>query len=100
MLIRLSDRTLVFRPDVFLPWLRLRLESMGVQFKRIDLDSLSDARSLGHDVLINATGVGSKTLRDVRDGDVEMVRGQTILVKSDYNKLFMRDAATSDGLSQ
>lgn len=64
---------------------------MGVQFKRQALESLSDVRNLGHDVLINATGFGSLFLNDVRDTNIEMIRGQTILVKSDYNKLFMRD---------
>jgi glycine/D-amino acid oxidase-like deaminating enzyme len=55
------------------------------------LNSLSEAHSLGHDVLINATGFGSLTLNDVRDQNVELIRGQTMLVKSDYDKLFMRD---------
>lgn len=64
---------------------------MGVQFKRTTLNSLADARSLGHDVLINATGFGSRFLRDVKDDNIEMIRGQTILVKHDYDKLFMRD---------
>ncbi|KAK5086229.1 hypothetical protein LTR70_000015 [Exophiala xenobiotica] len=61
-------------------------------FKRMNLSSLSDACSLGHDVLVNATGFGSLTLADVLDEDVDMVRGQTMVVRSDYNKLFMRDS--------
>lgn len=64
---------------------------MGVQFKRMTLNSLSEARSLGHDVLVNATGFGSLTLNDVRDQNVELIRGQTMLVRSNYDKLFMRD---------
>jgi len=62
-----------------------------VQFKRMTLASLSEAQSLGHDVLINATGFGSLTLNDVRDQSVELIRGQTMLVKSNYDKLFMHD---------
>lgn len=58
----------------------------------MNLNSLSDACSLGHDVLVNATGFGSLTLADVLDEDVDMIRGQTMVVKSDYNKLFMRDS--------
>lgn len=76
-------------------WFRRRLEGLGIQFKRADFASLSDARNLGHDVLINATGFGSKTLKDVNDSDVEMIRGQTMLVKTDYNKYFMRDDGKS-----
>lgn len=64
---------------------------MGVQFKRMTLNSLSEARSLRHDVLVNATGFGSLTLDDVRDQNVELIRGQTMLVRSNYDKLFMRD---------
>ena len=85
------DKTIVLNPDIFLPWFRKRLEGLGVQFKRTTLNSLADARSLGHDVLINATGFGSRFLRDVKDDNIEMIRGQTILVKHDYDKLFMRD---------
>lgn len=62
-----------------------------MEFKRMNLSSLSDARSLGHDVLVNATGFGSMKLTDVADNDIEMIRGQTILVNSSYNKLFLRD---------
>lgn len=58
----------------------------------MNLNSLSGACSLGHDVLVSATGFGSLTLADVLDEDVDMIRGQTLVVKSDYNKLFMRDS--------
>ncbi|KAM5341732.1 hypothetical protein ACJ41O_014763 [Fusarium nematophilum] len=83
--------TLVLNPNVFLPWMRRQLEASGVKFKRLSLDSLSDARFLGHDVLINATGNGAKFLADVKDEDMEMVRGQTIIVRHSYTKYFMRD---------
>ena len=86
-----SDKSLILRPDVFLPWFRTKLEKLGVQFKRMDLKSLSDARKLGHDILINATGLGSLNLQDVQDQDLEMVRGQTVVVKSNCIKLFMHD---------
>jgi len=61
----------------------------------MDLNSLLDARNLGHDVLINASGFESLTLGDVRDKDVEMIRGQTMIVKSDYNRLFMHDTGNT-----
>ena len=55
------------------------------------LTALSDAQVLGHDVLVNATGFGSKYLKDVQDRDIELVGGQTLLVKSNHNKMFSRD---------
>ncbi|KAK1144211.1 hypothetical protein N8T08_005624 [Aspergillus melleus] len=57
----------------------------------MELKSLSDACQLGHDVLVNATGFGSRKLRDVQDQGLEMIRGQTVVVKSNYDKLFMHD---------
>ena len=85
-----TDKTVVINPTVFLPWLRKRLESSGVIFVRKELKSLSEARSDGHDVLINATGFGAKFLDDVADQDVQLIRGQTHLVKTDVKKIFMR----------
>lgn len=67
-----------------------RLESSGVIFLRQSVNSLADLKGLGHDVLINATGCGSKFLRDVADPNIQEVRGQTILVKTNYDKIMMR----------
>ncbi|CAG8159066.1 unnamed protein product [Penicillium olsonii] len=86
-----SYKSLILSPAIFLPWMRKLLENTGVKFKRMSLESLSDARDLGHDVLINASGFGSLKLKDVQDMDVEMVRGQTMVVESNYNKIFMYD---------
>ncbi|KAF1845054.1 nucleotide-binding domain-containing protein [Cucurbitaria berberidis CBS 394.84] len=86
----MSYRTVVLTPKIFLPWLRQRLEDSGVVFKRMNLSSLSDAKSQGQDILINATGYGSKFLGDIRDQDVQLVRGQTVHVKSNYDKIYMR----------
>ncbi|KAJ5085915.1 hypothetical protein N7532_010686 [Penicillium argentinense] len=84
-------KTVVLNPSVFLPWLRKQLENSGVEFKRMDVESLSELKPLGHDILINATGVGSASLRDVRDQDMQMIRGQTIVVKHSYDKVMQRD---------
>ncbi|CAG8022695.1 unnamed protein product [Penicillium olsonii] len=88
-----SYKSLILSPAIFLPWMRKLLENTGVKFKRMSLESLSDARDLGHDVLINASGFGSLKLKDVQDMDVEMVRGQTMVVESNYNKIFMYDTS-------
>lgn len=74
----------------FLPWLRKQLEETGVTFKRANVESLADLKGMGHEVLINASGWGARFLKDVADQEVEQVRGQTVLVKTDYNKLFIR----------
>lgn len=86
----MSYRTVVLNPAVFLPWLRTRLEAVGVTFKRASLESLAEAKRFGQDVLVNATGFGSKFLKDVNDQKVQQVRGQTLLVKSNFDRIFMR----------
>ncbi|KAG7405346.1 hypothetical protein LZL87_009039 [Fusarium oxysporum] len=83
--------TIVLNPNIFLPWMRSTLEISGVRFKMLDLHALSDARHLGHDVLINATGLGPRHLVDVQDPDMLFLKGQIILIKSDYKKSLMRD---------
>ncbi|KAF4945779.1 hypothetical protein FSARC_14362 [Fusarium sarcochroum] len=83
--------TIVLNPNIFLSWLQRNLESSGVKFKRMKLNSLSDARHLGHDILINASGLGPRDLVDVQDPNMVFLKGQIIIVKSDYKKSFMRD---------
>ncbi|KAM0236945.1 hypothetical protein ACHAP5_009231 [Fusarium lateritium] len=87
----MADSTIVLHPKIFLPWLKRNLENTGVEFKRINLSSLHEARHLDHDVLINASGLGPKELLDVKDPNMLFLKGQTIIVKSDYSKSFMRD---------
>ncbi|KAL5363215.1 hypothetical protein BJX96DRAFT_167299 [Aspergillus floccosus] len=70
-----SYRTVVLNPTVFLPWLRWKLEGLGVEFKRMYITSLADAHKLV----------------DVADKNIDLVRGQTIIVKSNYDKVFLHD---------
>lgn len=86
----MSYKTVVMTPKIFLPWLRNRLEASGVKFKRVNLSSLAEVKSQGHDIVVNATGFGPKFLEDIQDQNVQLVRGQTVHVKSNYNKIFMR----------
>ena len=99
ILILITDKTVVVNPGVFLTWLRSKLETAGVKFIRKNVNSLSELKNLeldgGHDLIINATGVGSLTLQDVQDKEVEMIRGQTILVRHNYEKAFQRDDGTN-----
>ncbi|KAH6662533.1 FAD dependent oxidoreductase [Halenospora varia] len=86
----LGIQSIVLTPAVFLPWMRGQLESSGVAFKRCNFKSLSELSGLGHDILINATGTGSGFLTDVKDPNVQQVRGQTILVRSNFDKIWIR----------
>jgi D-amino-acid oxidase len=85
-----ADKTIVLTPTTFLPWLAKRLKETGVAFLRKTVDSLADLKGLSHDVLVNATGCGAKFLHDVADSNVQQVRGQTILVKTGFDKVVMR----------
>ncbi|KAJ8119668.1 hypothetical protein ONZ43_g3433 [Nemania bipapillata] len=85
----------VITPAVFLSWLRKRLEEAGVKFQRIPaVKSLADLEYLGHDVLINASGHASATLEDVRDEKIITDRTYVTLVRSKYDKSFVRRSAT------
>ncbi|KAJ6441133.1 kinesin [Purpureocillium lavendulum] len=86
----MSYKTIVLSPPVFLPWLANQLKENGVVFRRQTIKSLADLADHGHDVLVNATAFGSKFLHDVADQNLVQVRGQTILVKTDFERIVMR----------
>ncbi|KAF9873485.1 putative fad dependent protein [Colletotrichum karsti] len=86
----MSYKTVVLTPTTFLPWLAQQLKDRGVVFMRQNIESLSDLKHLNHDVLVNSTGCGARFLHDVRDESVQEVRGQTILIKTDFDKILMR----------
>lgn len=71
--------------------MRHRLEQTGVIFNRTSLKSLSEAHHLGHDVLINASGLGPATMTDMHDDQMDPIKGQIMIIRSDYDKSFMRD---------
>ena len=86
----MSYKSIILIPPVFLRWLRKRLETSGVKFVRRTVSSLGELHGMGHDILINATGIGSRYLTDVVDEKVQEVRGQTVLVESNFNKIWIR----------
>lgn len=86
--------SIIVTPKIFLPWIRNRLEGSGVKFLRANVTSLGDLKDMGHQILINATGNGSKYLTDVKDDKVVEVRGQTVLVKSPSNVAWVRRGET------
>ncbi|KAL2173994.1 FAD dependent oxidoreductase-like protein [Thermothelomyces heterothallicus CBS 202.75] len=88
---RVRYGSVVLTPAVFLPWLRRRLEEDGVRFVRIaEVGALADLAHLGHDVLVNASGLASSTLRDVKDDLVITDRTWVAVVRSDYRDAFVR----------
>ncbi|KAJ5551395.1 hypothetical protein N7535_000655 [Penicillium sp. DV-2018c] len=87
----ISYTSIVLDPRIFLPWFKQQLENSGVKFKRMNLKSLADASHLGHDVLINASGAGPKDLEDVKEQNMQLFRGQVMLIKSDFKKIMLRD---------
>lgn len=76
--------TFSVNPWVYLPWLKSELESRGVSFSRRRVNSLDEAFGLAGEsgAVINATGLGARSLFGVEDMKVYPVRGQTILVYS------------------
>ncbi|KAG9249654.1 uncharacterized protein F5Z01DRAFT_640993 [Emericellopsis atlantica] len=85
-----SYTTIILTPSILLPWLRKRLEAKGVTFERATVRSLADLKGMGHDVLINASGSGPMYLKDVQDHTMSPVRGQTVLVRSNFDELWIR----------
>ncbi|KAI0285369.1 nucleotide-binding domain-containing protein [Russula aff. rugulosa BPL654] len=76
--------SVIVNPEVYLPWLKSELESRGVRFSRRRVSSLDEACGLAGEsgAVINATGLGARSLFGVEDTKVYPIRGQTIIVYS------------------
>jgi D-amino-acid oxidase len=78
--IAISHTGLVLNPPVYISWLKTRLEARGVRFIRQTVQQLSDIYTPSGDfgpvpdVVVNATGVGARTLGGVEDAAVEPIR--------------------------
>lgn len=87
-----SFQTLLANPEVFLPWLKTKLEGLGAKFIRAEIGSLDEARELtGASIVVNASGLGAKSLAN--DAAVAGYRGQTMFVKSDYDEVRLINGA-------
>ena len=73
--------TVSLNPEIYLPWLKGELEARGVQFIRKRVYSIGEAAAIAgpKGVLVNATGLGARSLIGVQDTAVYPIRGQTIL---------------------
>jgi D-amino-acid oxidase len=84
-------------PD-YLRFLYEKLTDQGVVFvnKRINsLDELYDLSSGPCDIVINASGLGARSLIGVEDPLVYPIRGQTVLVKTDVKVCLMGSIRSS-----
>ncbi|RLU14965.1 hypothetical protein DMN91_012852 [Ooceraea biroi] len=77
--------TLLTQCDLYLPWIKQRLQSDGVTFKQRYLKSLKE---LVHnfDIIMNCTGLGARSLCD--DKRLVAVRGQVYKVNAPWIKMF------------
>lgn len=76
---------------VYIRWLADELRKLGVVFERQALASLDQAFESfgGVSLVVNATGLGAKSLGGVEDPLVEPIRGQTVLIKTDVTDCTM-----------
>ncbi|OCH89536.1 FAD dependent oxidoreductase [Obba rivulosa] len=86
-----SFTTVSLNPEVYLPWLKEELLSRGVQFIRKKVHSLGEVVALAGlgGVVVNATGLGARSLIGVEDQDVYPIRGQTVIVQAPSVKEFI-----------
>ncbi|KAF7972606.1 hypothetical protein HWV62_17422 [Athelia sp. TMB] len=84
------------RPLLYLPFLKSELESLGVRFVRKRLRSIEDVADMaGYDgIIVNALGIGARSLVGVLDTSVFPIRGQIILVQAPHCTDYYSDTTT------
>ncbi|BGP37327.1 D-amino acid oxidase [Rhodotorula kratochvilovae] len=82
--------TLSVNAPVYCQYLVKELQKLGATFERRAVTSIEQAFQ-GDDValLINATGLGAKSIAGIEDDAAHPIRGQTVLVKSDCKRCTM-----------
>ncbi|KAH9913357.1 uncharacterized protein B0H18DRAFT_1049147 [Fomitopsis serialis] len=87
----IAFKTFSVNPELYLPWLQSELLARGVEFVRRRVHSLGEAAALAgpNSILVNATGLGARSLVGVEDTDVFPIRGQTIIVHAPGLKEFI-----------
>ncbi|KAL4948146.1 hypothetical protein BDW69DRAFT_98190 [Aspergillus filifer] len=86
--------TVVTDPTRHMPYLREKIVSLGGQFVRKRVESLEELYALFPDsrIFINASGLGSKALTDVRDDKCFPERGQNVFFRTkDCNTMYFRN---------
>ncbi|KZP28846.1 nucleotide-binding domain-containing protein [Athelia psychrophila] len=96
----MAYKTLTITPLHYLPFLKSQLDSRGVKFVRKRLRSIEDVADLAGrtGIVVNALGLGAKSLLAVQDTKVYPIRGQTILVQAPQCTDYIHDTTTyADG---
>lgn len=93
--------TVCINTAIYLPWLLGQCAKNGVNFQRARLSNIEEARSMSHtgkpaSFIINATGLGSRSLGGVSDKNMHPARGQIVLVENDIPAMMMF-SGTDDG---
>ncbi|KAL4961717.1 FAD-dependent oxidoreductase [Aspergillus stella-maris] len=86
--------TVVTDPTRHMPYLREKIVSLGGQFIRKRVESLEELYTWFPDsrIFINASGLGSKTLADVRDDKSFPERGQNVFFRTkNCNTMYFRN---------
>ncbi|KAL6357220.1 hypothetical protein LRP88_10840 [Fusarium phalaenopsidis] len=78
-------KTVVLTPQKFLTWLYERLQARGIKFRRTRVSSLADLKGRGHDILINASGIGAENLKDVMEKNLTSWRLQCVICQNAHN---------------
>lgn len=86
---------------VYLPWLVGQCVKTGAVFKRAIVKHISEAANAHHsgqkaDVVVNCTGLASKTLGGVLDDKMYPARGQIVVVRNDPGEM-VSVSGTDDG---
>lgn len=84
--------SLTINPSCFLPWIKKRLDKLGVKFIRNAVNNFDEARRItGAKIIVNASGLGAESLAN--DTNVVAIRGQTVFVKSDFDRVIFRQGS-------
>lgn len=86
---------------VYLPWLVGQCRKQGVVFRRATVSHIQELWEMHHsqakaDVIINASGLGSKSLGGVADSLMMPIRGQIVLVENEAEPMY-NVSGTDDG---
>jgi D-aspartate oxidase/D-amino-acid oxidase len=87
--------------QVYLPWLVGQCRKNGVIFKRAVFTHVADAANAHHsgkkaDLVVNCTGLSSRTLGGVLDDTLLPARGQVVVVRNDPGMMYTV-SGTDDG---
>ncbi|KAI9248857.1 hypothetical protein BDA99DRAFT_524634 [Phascolomyces articulosus] len=74
----------------YLSWLVSNVQKLNIPIERDTFESLGQvSEKYGADTVINCSGLGSATLKDVQDKTISAIRGQTVLVHAPHIKTQM-----------